>query len=135
MDEIKTEKQLVIEKIFRGLKDLVLSSIFMIIIVVAFFYIAPHVDFKNPENENLILYALVPFGAVIILLLISIYKIAKALEKNAVAWIFACIAFPIILYFAVPYFFIIAVFQIIKLKFSKDAEQVSPEGQPGPAAS
>ena len=126
MDGIKTEKQLAIEKIFRGLKDLVFSFIFMIIIMVAFFYIAPHVDLKNPENENLMLYALVPFGAMIVLLLISIYKTAKALEKNAAAWVFACIAFPIILYFVVPYFFIIAVSRIIKLKLSKDAEQVSP---------
>jgi hypothetical protein len=68
------------------------------------------------EHENFTLYSIFPFFLFHIIVSYSIYKTAKALGKNAFAWLFACIAFPMVLYFAIPYFSIVGVYRVVKVK-------------------
>ena len=51
------------------------------------------------------------------LLIISIYKMAKELNKNARAWVITCMVFSGVIFYASFYFSIIALFKIIKIKY------------------
>ncbi|WP_139163816.1 hypothetical protein [Desulfoluna spongiiphila] len=84
------------------------------------------------EHQDAVVYAIAVFGAEFVLLLISIYRIAKSLDKNAAAWLIACAAFPMILYVAIIYFFILGVYNIIKIKFSKNVEPSPSSGVRSP---
>ncbi|GAB6098063.1 hypothetical protein JCM14469_43180 [Desulfatiferula olefinivorans] len=125
------QKQSDIQKIWHGLKDLIFSIAFIIAAIALLLFIYNALDLKGlkpeavmSEHQNVVIFVGIIFGTVFVLLLTSIYRIAKSLKKNAAAWLFACIAFPILLYFAIPYFFIAGVYTIIKLKFTKNVEQL-----------
>ena len=120
----RMKKNLNLEPIYKSLKDLIFSLVLLIIFFIIFFVISSKTDLSAHKDDNLIFYYLIPFSFVAVLLHISIYRLAKALNKNATAWVFANIAFPIVLSFSIFYFLIVASYQIIKLK-------IRGHGEPG----
>lgn len=123
------QKNTDIQKIWRGLKNLIFSIFLIIVTIALLFYLYNASDFRGFdleramfEHQDAVVFAIAVFGVEFVLLLISIYRIAKSLNKNASAWLIACVAFPMVLYVAVIYFFILGVYNILKIKFIKNVE-------------
>ena len=93
---------------------MIISGIFTLIVV----------DLMNKGIVSQQKYGMVIVVAAIIFLStfiayhISIYRMAKVLNKNAWAWLFACLAFPGLTIIVTLYFSINVVFIILKFKIS-----------------
>ncbi|WP_180139088.1 hypothetical protein [Desulfoluna butyratoxydans] len=123
------QKNTDIQKIWRGLKNLIFSISLIIVTIALLFYLYNASDFRGFdleramfEHQDAVVFAIAVFGAEFVLLLLSIYRVAKSLDKNAAAWLIACVAFPMVLYVAIIYLSILGVYNIIKIKFTKNVE-------------
>ena len=109
--------------------ELLVVTLLMVGALYVVFSIIPNHFPELTEHENYVLYSVFPFMLFHVLVLYSTFKTAKALGKNAFAWLFASIAFPMALYFAVPYFSIVGIYRVVKVKLGFSMYEKMPNHQ------